>query len=278
MMSLICQVLLFKWVCCSGSKEGVIQVARGITVEGTILSEYLKKKAEADEAGVILDHVEEVIVHHRKSIPARIRSQQLEDRTTTQRGSPRVSKRVRYLSREEIEREYGSMEEKKETNKMKLLLSALKTHGQATSAEAAKATGYTLRTAGTTLWRLSRVWPSEFTVDKTERPQVYRISSILRRKTVAELYQEYRSYCRSRYKSVKKKKPSSTEEEAVEAESKVELEGDLNLSDEVFVALAKAAADQLKPEINRLLQPRETETSKDLNLNVNVTFTFKLGG
>jgi hypothetical protein len=246
---------------------------KGITVGRKPLSEYLKQIEDRERDESILEHVNGVMIHHRRNIPY-TRSQQYEDKTTTRKGSPRVSKRVRYLSREEIEEEYG-MSIAGEKNKIKRLLYGLKTHGTLSSASAANIAGYTRRTAGTTLWRMAQAWPEHFSIDKTETPQAYTVDSQLRRKSVDELYEEYRAHCRSLYKS--KKEPSPTSSSSDETPDDKEAIGvDFEVGDKMFQALVQATVDALRPQVMRLFQP--TEQTKDLNLNINVTISFKLGG
>ena len=162
-----------------------------------------------------------------------------------------------------------------EKSKVRRLLHGLKVHGSLDSVSAAKIAGYTRRTAGTTLWRMTRIWPDHFDIDKTERPQVFRVNSDFRRKSVDKLHEEYRGWCRSQYKP--KSKPSSAPSgEPPPSSEKETIEVDFNVGDEMFKALAQAAADLLRPQVMSLYEP--TEQTKDLNLNVNVTISFKLGG
>jgi hypothetical protein len=123
---------------------------------------------------------------------------------------------------------------------------------------------------------LTKIWPNHFSIDKTETPQVFTIDSHLRRKSVEELHGEYRDWCRSKYIPKPKPSPSSPPSGEPLSSKKEEIEVDFKMGDEMFKALAQAAADLLRPQVIRLFQP--AEQTKDLNLNLNVTISFKLGG
>jgi hypothetical protein len=251
---------------------------KGITIEGVPLDEHLKNLEEKEESKTMLGHMNGVIFHHRRNIPSYTRAGQHRDITITSKGSPRVSKRVRYLSQEEIEKEYGMP---KTEPKPLELLRLWKKRGRLTSVEAAEHTEYARSTAGTLLWRFSAMWPGHVEIDRTQKPVIYIMGSYLRRKEVHELYQDYLEYMRQEYHKRKDKRtpkptpPPPDDKETVEVDFKVD--------DEMFMAIAQAAAGLVRKEMHDYVASSEAlsaelSTARVIDLNVNVTFSFKLGG
>jgi hypothetical protein len=228
-----------------------------IFVDGKPLNQHLADQEQEEQDQAMMEHINGEVITHRRNIPPQT-SKQYQDRTITARGSSRVASRVRRLSKEEIEKEYGPMTK---PNKMKLLLGALKTQGSLTSDQAANATGYTRRTAGTTLWRLMKVWPDGMEVDRTESPVVYTLKSNVRRKTINQLYEEYRAYCRTQYNIAKLKKEADKKPDLPTAEEAIEPEPS-TITPTAIVGIVK--------------DPDAVE-DHNININVNITVHFKWG-
>lgn len=228
----------------------------GVTVGGIPVKQYLDDQEQEEQKESFMEHVNGEVVIHRRNMPPQPLRTRHEDKTITARGKPRVADRVRHLSQEEIEKEYGPMAKK--ISKPELLITALKNKGSLTSVRAAEITGYTRRTAGTTLWRLMKVWPDGMEVDRTESPIVYTMLPKLRRKILEQLVEEYRAYCREEYYKRQAKKRSDVTYED-DPNTVAEVEPPMATRDTVIEA------------------PIKTE-DHNVNININVTVRFKWGG
>jgi len=254
---------------------------KGITVGGVPLCDFLeveKKKKEEEEKNQFAEEAVEqaqvdiAIIKRGRGI--KTRAQYADDITITQRGTPRVSKRVKRLCPEEIRKEYG-IKMKSTGSKGKDTWWVLKEKGTVTVDEVAKATGATRASSGTMLWRLTKAFPDDIVKDPTVQPHTWTISPNLRRKEVDELHEMYLQHQRSLYKPKGKKerpelrKPRKEEPTTVPQteEEKAEIEIDFKAGDKLYRAMVDAVVKELGPHV--------MSADKPLTVNVNVTIGFK---
>jgi len=256
---------------------------KGITIGGLPLTDYLKEKEkkeqelkEAELAESVMEHVQMEIRTHKRTRPPKTTAQYAND-IVTSRGTPRVSKRVRRLTDEEIRKEYG-VESKRYNVLAKNVIYLLKERGSVSSHEVAEILGVKTATAGTQLWRFSQAFGDKaIEIDKTQSPNVYSITPTFRRKTVEELYEMYLTYNRTKYAEAQAKKlkkeppePKKKPEKEVKPDDKEEIEIDFEAGDKLYHAMVDAVVKKLEDRLQGRLPASNT-----VDINVNVTLGFK---
>jgi hypothetical protein len=261
--------------------RGDSQKHDGITVGGVPLCDFLKKKEEEDKnqfAEEAVDQAKMDIAIIKKGRGIKTRAQYAEDIYSTQRGTPRVSKRVKRYSPEEIRKEYG-IKMKPTGSKGKDTWWVLKEKGTVTVDDVVESTGATRASAGTMLWRLTKAFPDDITKDPVAQPNTWTISPNLRRKDVDDLHEMYLQYQRSLYKpkgkkerpqrlKPRKEEPTTAPPEAPPVEEKEEIEIDFEAGDRLYTAMVNAV-------VRKLSEKGLSVASEPLTVNINVTLGFK---
>jgi hypothetical protein len=181
------------------------------------------------------------------------------------------------LTDEEIRKEYG-LETKPYKVLAKNVIHLLKEKGSVTSHEVAGVLSVKVATAGTQLWRFSQAFGKEaIEIDKTQSPNVYRMTPNFRRRTVEELYEMYLAYNRTKYAKTQaekeKKKPPEPEKEPEAQppeEEKEQIEIDFEAGDKLYNAMVDAVMKKLEDRLQGRLPASNT-----VDININVTLGFK---
>lgn len=252
---------------------------KDIFVDGVPLDEYLSTMEQQERQETVMEHINGVVIYHRHNIPPQIH-QRYQDKTITRRGKPRVSRRVRRYSKEEIaEYERRLRMEDKTQSKTKRALAHLKQHGSTTSEELGKAMGWSSsRTAGTLLWRMTQCFPGGIEVDKSTKPYEYRMLPVIRRLDIEELYERFLEYQKSCWRQAEAKRKAARHAPEEPKEAKPE-PTTFTRTDIPFDVLSDLVREMVRdilvmPEYT---DPTSESTAREINLNVNVRFSFSLG-
>lgn len=257
---------------------------KGITIGGIPLEDFLldeeekeKKAREAEYRKSVRDHVDSIITVHKRNMPPLPRTRYADTFTTTS-GKPRVSKRVRRLTREEIIKEYGMAFVKSKEAMAYRLVSLWKEKGELTAEEAAKLLNSNTKAVGTAFFRLKQAFGEDATeTDKSTRPVVHILKPHFRRKSTEELYELHLNFQRFLYNKRKEKQEKIAPKPKPESKEKPTFQP--SSDSQYTVGLLTEGLDWLQAhmvaEFNKLKEEMLTKTSNTIDININVNLGFK---